>query len=160
MKNSFPINCPLCSNVSHEATNQHTHVSSLSGSSWCCVRWIWRCVLLCAWPSSSVWGAWMHEYIGIIFISSFIGNLQNAEVKTNGLADRGTNPLRYMLVLHQLVLFFLSESWIWARITHAFKQRIIAEELPWNHELQLGDGAVGEYSRETLGRMHLQDIKQ
>ncbi len=102
----------------------------------------------------------MHEYIGIIFISSFIGNLQNAEVKTKGLADRGTNPLQYMLVLHQLVLFFLSESWIWARITHAFKPRIIAEELPWNHELQLGDGAVGEYSRETLERMHLQDIKQ
>lgn len=97
---------------------------------------------------------------GIIFISSFIGNLQNAEVKTDGLADRGTHPWRYTLVLDQLVLFLISESCSWAKITHAFKQRIIAEELPWNHELQLGDGAVGEYRREPWRRMHLQDIEQ
>lgn len=71
------------------------------------VRWIWRCVLLCAWPSSSVWGAWMHEYIGIIFISSFIGSLQNAEVKTDALADRGTNPWRYTAGITPVSIIFL-----------------------------------------------------
>lgn len=78
----------MCWNVSHESTD--THLSSLSVSNWCCeVDLVLLAALRVAELSLRRVNARVHRHY--LHFSS-IGSLQNAEVKTDVLADRGTNP--------------------------------------------------------------------